>query len=434
LSKSLPAGLRAYRLLSSAAAPLMPMLLARRLSRGKEDRARLPERRGEARIPRPDGPLVWLHGASVGELASVLPLIERITRRELNVLVTTGTVTSGGLAAQRLPRSVVHQFVPLDVPGYVRRFLDHWRPDLALFVESDLWPNLMIETSDRGVPMILLNGRLSERSLRRWRYLPDVIINLLRRFDLCLARTPADAKRFGELGAPHIVTTGNLKLDVPAPPADEAKLLALKDATAGRPLIAAASTHAGEETAIIDAHRRLRADFPRLLSLIAPRHPERGPGVAEIAAAAGLTAALRSRGEMPRDTTDIYVADTVGELGIIYRLAPIVFVGGSLVRHGGQNPIEPAKLGAAVLHGPHVWNFAEIYEELDNAGGAQPVADEKTLSERIGMLMKQPELRTHVAETARATVENLGGALERTLQSLDPYLMQLRLRQRADHA
>jgi 3-deoxy-D-manno-octulosonic-acid transferase len=434
LSNSLPAGLRAYRLLSSAAAPLTPILLARRLSRGKEDRARLTERRGEARIPRPDGPLVWLHGASVGELASVLPLIERITQRELNVLVTTGTVTSGGLAAQRLPRSVVHQFVPLDVPRYVRRFLDHWRPDLALFVESDLWPNLMIETSDRGVPMILLNGRLSERSLRRWRYLPDVIVNLLRRFDLCLARTPGDARRFGELGAPHIVTTGNLKLDVPAPPADEAKLLALKDATTGRPLIAAASTHAGEETAIIDAHRRLRAEFPRLLSVIAPRHPERGPGVAEIAAAAGLTAALRSRGEMPRDTTDIYVADTVGELGIIYRLAPVVFVGGSLVRHGGQNPIEAAKLGAAVLHGPHVWNFAEIYEELDNAGGAQPVADEKTLSERIATLMKKPELRTHVAETARATVESLGGALERTLLSLDPYLMQLRLRQRAGHA
>ena len=434
MSKSLPASLRAYRLLSAAAAPLAPIFLARRLARGKELRARLPERRGEARIPRPDGPLVWLHGASVGELASVLPLIERITQRELNMLVTTGTVTSGGLAAQRLPRGVVHQFVPLDVPRYVRRFLDHWRPDLALFVESDLWPNLMIETSDRDVPLILLNGRLSERSLQRWRYLPDAIVNLLRRFDLCLARTPADAGRFGELGAQHIVTTGNLKLDVPAPPADEAKLLALKDAIAGRPLFAAASTHAGEETAIIDAHRRLRAEFPRLLTLIAPRHPERGLGVAEIAAAAGLTAALRSRGEMPRDSTDIYVADTVGELGIAYRLAPVVFVGGSLVRHGGQNPIEAAKLGAAILHGPHVWNFAEIYDELDNAGGAQPVADENALSVRISTLMKQPELRASVAETARDTVEGLGGALERTLQSLDPYLMQLRLRQRADHA
>ena len=281
--------------------------------------------------------------------------------------------------------------------------------------------------------MILVNGRLSERSFRRWRYLPNTIVNLLRRFDLCLARTPADAERFGELGAPRIVTTGNLKLDVPAPPADGAKLAALADAIAGRPVIAAASTHAGEETAVIDAHRRLRANFPGLLTLIAPRHPERGAGVVEIAAAAGLNAALRSRGELPNAATDIYVADTMGELGLIYRLAPVVFVGGSLVRHGGQNPIEAAKLGAAILHGPHVWNFAEIYAALDQAHGAEPVTDADGLTAGLapGSATRR---RARVADAARTTVEGLGGALERTLQSLDPYLMQLRLRQRADNA
>lgn len=434
MSDKLPAALYAYRLLSAAAAPFAPLLLARRLARGKEHRVRLAERRGEARIPRPPGPLVWLHGASVGELASVFPLIERIREREVGVLVTSGTVTSGGLAEQRLPRSVVHQFVPLDVPRFVRRFLGHWRPDLALFVESDLWPNMMIETSERGVPMILVNGRLSENSLRRWRYLPDTITNLLRRFDLCLARTPADAERFGELGAAHIVTTGNLKLDVPAPPADPAKLAALQDAIGGRPAIAAASTHAGEETAMVDAHRRLRANFPGLLTLIAPRHPERGTGVAEIATAAGLNAALRSRGELPAAATDIYVADTVGELGLIYRLTPAVFVGGSLVRHGGQNPIEAAKLGAAILHGPHVWNFAEIYAALDSAHGAAPIADASGLTAGFGAWLSDPGARARVAVAARTTVDALGGALERTLQSLDPYLMQLRLRQRGDHA
>jgi len=434
VSGRLPAVLRAYRLFSVAMTPLTPLFLARRLRHGKEHSLRVPERRGVSVTARPPGPLVWLHGASLGELISVLPLIERIHAREINVLVTSGTVTSGGLAEQRLPRGVIHQFVPIDVPMFVRRFLDHWQPDLALFVESELWPNIMIETSERGVPMILVNGRLSENSFRRWRRLPVTIGDLLRRLDLCLARTPADAERISELGAPHVVTTGDLKLDGPAPPADRAKLAALTKAIGGRALIAAASTHDGEETAVIDAHQRLRANFPGLLTLIVPRHPERGGGVAEFARAAGLKVRMRSRGELPDAATDVYVADTVGELGLIYRLAPIVFVGGSLVPHGGQNPIEPAKLGAAILHGPHVWNFADIYGALDAAHGAEPVADASKLAAGFAALLAQAAARERVAKSARTTVERLSGALERTLQSLDPYLMQLRLHQRADNA
>ncbi|HMF23602.1 MAG TPA: 3-deoxy-D-manno-octulosonic acid transferase [Pseudolabrys sp.] len=434
MNNELPVTLRTYQLLSAMAAPLASLVLARRVRRGKEHRQRLSERRGESRIARPEGPLVWLHGASVGELASVLPLIERIRTRALPVLVTSGTVTSSGLAEQRLPRGVVHQFVPLDVPRFVRRFLDHWRPDLALFVESDLWPNMMIEVSARGVPMVLINGRLSENSLRRWRRVPRSIANLLRRFDLCLAGTSSDAARFGELGAQQVVITGNLKLDVPAPPADEAKLVALRDAIGGRPAIAAASTHPGEEGAVIEAHCRLRANFPGLLTLIAPRHPERGPGVVEIAAATGLNAVQRSRGELPGRSTEIYVADTLGELGLIYRLAPVVFVGGSLVKHGGQNPIEAAKLRAAILHGPHVWNFADIYAALDDARGAEQVDDVNHLTESIAAWLSDPDACARVAQTGHAAVESLGGALERTLASLDPYLMQLQLRQRSQYA
>ena len=434
MSEKLPAPLRAYRLLAAATTPLTPLLLAQRLKRGKETRERLGERRGEAGFDRPEGPLVWVHGASVGELISALPLIGRIAARNVGVLVTSGTVTSSALAEQRLPPGVIHQFVPLDVPRYMRRFLEHWQPDLALFVESDLWPNMLIETSRRRVPMILVNGRLSENSFRRWRHLPGSIANLLRRFDLCLARTPDDAMRIGDLGAPRVVTTGNLKLDVPAPPADAAKLTALENAIGGRPVMAAASTHAGEEAFMIEAHARLRATFPGLLTLIAPRHPERGPGVVEFAAAAGLSTALRSRGELPGRSTDIYVADTVGELGLIYRLAPVVFIGGSLVQHGGQNPIEAAKLGAAILHGPHVWNFAEIYAALDGAHGAEAVLDADRLTAGLAALMGQPAVRARVTDAARTTVDALGGALERTLQSLEPYLMQLALRQRTGHA
>jgi 3-deoxy-D-manno-octulosonic-acid transferase len=430
----LPATLSAYRLLSAAATLLAPLFLAYRLSRGKEHRARVRERRGEARFARPNGALVWVHGASVGELVAALPLIERIAARGLSVLVTSGTITSGGIAKQRLPRGVIHQFVPLDVPRYVRRFLDHWRPDLALFVESDLWPNIVLEASARGVPMIVVNGRLSENSFRRWRRLPAMIVNLLGRLDLCLAGTPADASRFGELGAPRIITTGNLKFDAPGLPADRAKLVELQDTIGSRPAIAAASTHAGEESVVIAAHRRLRGNFPGLLTLIAPRHPERGTGVRELAAAAGLKAALRSRGERPDAATEIYVADTVGELGLIYRLAPVVFIGGSLVRHGGQNPIEAAKLGTAILHGPHVWNFAEIYAALDAAHGAERVADAGRLTAALAAWLNDPAACARSADAARAAVDALGGALERTLQSLEPYLMQLQLRGRADDA
>jgi 3-deoxy-D-manno-octulosonic-acid transferase len=432
--KRLTVLLRAYRIVSAVCAPLTPLLLARRLKRGKEDGGRLPERRGWAGYERPGGPLIWLHAASVGELASVLPLIDTISRRGFAMLVTTGTVTSSGLAEQRLPRNVVHQFVPLDVPRFMRRFLDHWRPDLALYVESDLWPNMMTETSARAIPMLLLNGRLSERSYRRWRFLPSSIASLLGRFDLCLARTPADAARLTELGAPRVAITGDLKFDVPAPPADPVKLQALRGAIGSRSVIAAASTHEGEESIVVDVHRRLRAQVPGLLTIIAPRHPERGPGIAGLATAAGLKTALRTRNEIPDAATEIYVADTMGELGLIYRLAAAVFIGGSLVEHGGQNPIEAAKLGAPILHGPHVWNFAETYEALDGAHGAEAVADAGRLTAALAAMLAQPELRAKTAKAAHATVDAQSGALQRTLNALDPYLMQLQLRSRAAHA
>jgi 3-deoxy-D-manno-octulosonic-acid transferase len=434
LSGKLPTGLRMYRLLSAAAGPFTPILLARRLKRGKEHKQRLPERRGESRIARPAGPLVWLHGASVGELASVLPLIDRIHGRGMGMLVTSGTVTPGGPAEQRLHRGVIHQFVPLDISRFVRRFLNHWQPDLALFVESELWPNMMVEASARGIPMILVNGRLSENSFKRWRRAPNSIASLLRRLDLCLAGTASDAARLSELGAANVVTTGNLKLDVPPPPADTAALARLQNAVGRRPIIAAASTHAGEEQAIIEAHLRLRTNFPDLLTLIAPRHPDRGPGIVGIAAAAGLAPSLRSRGELPSPTTQIYVVDTMGELGLVYRLASAVFIGGSLVKHGGQNPVEAAKLSAAILHGPHVWNFGEIYAALDSARAAETVESVDRLTAHLAAWLADPDARARAAEAAGIVVRNLGGALDRTLASLDPYLMELQLRQRVHDA
>jgi 3-deoxy-D-manno-octulosonic-acid transferase len=433
-AERLPLSLRAYRLATVAGAPLAGLLLSNRLKRGKEDPARLAERRGESKIPRPDGPLIWIHGASVGEVAAIIPLIERIVAKEFNVLLTSGTVTSAKLAGQWLPPGVIHQYVPLDAPRFAARFLNHWKPDLGLFTESDLWPNLILMSAERHIPLILVNGRVSERSYNRWRHAPGMIAALLRRFDLCLAQSAAYAARYRDLGAPRISTTGNLKLDVPEPAADQDSLRKLQAAIGGRTTIAAASTHAGEEMPLIETHRRLRHTFPRLLTIIAPRHPDRGPGIVEIARDAGLTASLRSRGKLPEAQDDIYVVDTLGELGLVYRLAPIVFMGGSLASHGGQNPVEPIKLGAAVLHGPHVWNFAELYEALDTARGAELIGDVGRLTVRVGALLTDAKERAAITGAARETVERLGGALERTLTALDPYFMQIRLESRSSHA
>ena len=434
MANSLPMPLRAYRNLSIAMMPLAPALIRRRLKLGKEDPARVSERRGMSEDARPAGPLVWIHGASVGEVLAAAALIEKLRALNLRVLLTSGTVTSAAIVARRFPEDVIHQYVPYDSPRYVARFLDHWRPSLALFVESDLWPNLILASAARRLPMVLINGRMSHRSFPRWRRVSGTIAALLGRFDVCLAQSQLDADRFAALGSRNVVTTGNLKLDVAAPPADAAKLERLMSVTRGRPVVVAASTHAGEEEILLEAHRTLAGFFPSLLTVIVPRHPGRGEAIQRTIAASGLGVGLRSREELPTAATAIYVADTMGELGLFYRLAPIVFMGGSLVEHGGQNPIEAVKLGASIVHGPHVFNFADVYEALDKAGGARRADTREALVKQLGQLLSDPKARDASAAASARVVEMLGGALERTLAALDPYLLQLRLEMGAANA
>src|SRR3982075_1297059 len=434
LADPLPMTLRVYRRLSSAMVPFSPALINRRLKLGKEDPARVGERRGVSADVRPVGPLVWIHGASVGEVLAAAALIEKLRALNLRILLTSGTVTSATIVAKRFPADVIHQYVPYDAPRYVARFLDHWRPSLALFIESDLWPNLILASAARRLPMVLINGRMSHRSFPRWRRGWSTISALLGRFDVCLAQSQIDAERFAALGSRNVVTTGNLKLDVPAPPADPAKLERLMAVTRGRPIIVAASTHPGEEDILIEAHRTLAGFFPSLLSVIVPRHPNRGEAIARTVAESGLTPALRSHEEMPTAVTDIYVADTLGELGLFYRLAPIVFMGGSLVPHGGQNPIEAVKLGASIVHGPHVFNFSDVYEALDNAGGARRADTQEALVKQLGHLLADPAARELSVAASERVVDDLGGGLERTLTALEPYLLQLRLEMGAANA
>ena len=419
-----PLSLTAYRLATYAAAPLAGALLSLRLNKGKEDPERVDERLGFTEAPRPTGPLVWLHGASVGETLSLLPLVERLTQSGLHALVTSGTLTSARLMARRLPGHALHQFAPLDSPPFMRRFFRHWRPDLGLIAESEIWPNMIVEAGAAEVPLAMINARMSERSFRRWLKLPGLARALFGRFELSLAQSAADAARFQQLGA-EARDIGNMKFDAPAPPADPRELAELSGLVAGRRLWIAASTHPGEERAAAEAHQRLLAEFPDLLTIIAPRHPERGADVAEELAEMGLASRRRSQGARPDRDCGIYICDTMGELGLFYRLAGVVFLGKSLEKGGGQNPIEPAKLGCALLHGPDVGNFADVYAPLDAEGGAAVARDVEELAELLAKLFRDPGRLRAMARIAADGVERRGGAVDRALAALGPLLAAL---------
>ncbi len=417
-----PLLLHVYRAATALGTPLAAPFLALRLRRDKEDRNRLGERRGRAGLARPSGRLVWLHGASVGEAISLLPFVERIARAGATALVTTGTVTSAALLAERLPAGALHQYAPLDSPFFLRRFLLHWRPDAALVAESELWPNMIVETKRAGLPLAMVNGRISERSFGRWLKAPRFIGALLAHFDLCLARSEADGERLVALGAPRVLIAGDIKYDAPALPVDRRELAELSGLTSGRQIWIAASTHAGEERIAAAAHKRLAEVFPDALTLIAPRHPERGEAILREIEAEGLACALRSRGERPGPGTAVYVCDTIGELGLFYRLAGVVFVGKSFVAGGGQNPIEPARLASAILHGPRVDNFAEAYAALDASGGARQIAEPEGLGEALIALFTDATKLRAMARAAGDTVERRSGAVERSMKALAPML------------
>jgi 3-deoxy-D-manno-octulosonic-acid transferase len=373
----------------TAAAPGVRLLLRVRAARGKEVLERLPERRGVDATPRPAGRLVWLHAASVGETMSILPVLPELAKGTQTILVTTGTVTSATLLGQRLGPElagrVLHRFAPLDVPRWAARFLDHWRPDVAGFVESELWPNLLAACQARGIPTMLINARLSDRSLARWRRVPGLARQILGGFTQVQPRSATDADRLRALGCCRVGRPGDLKLAAPPLPADEAEVRRLRRIVAGRPVWLAASTHAGEEDAILAVHRELAADYPGLLTIIAPRHPERGSGIP--------AAGYRSRGEDP-PAEGVWVADTLGELGLLYRLAGIAFIGRSLLAPGGgQNPLEPARLGCAIAVGPHTGNFTDHIAMLRAAGGLAIVLDAGQLGRWVDGLFRDPARR-----------------------------------------
>lgn len=451
-----------YRAATALGAPLLRLLLALRARRGKEDPARMAERRGYPSRARPEGGLVWLHAASVGEAQSALILIDTLARKfpGTRLLVTTGTVTSAALMQKRLPEGAFHQFLPLDSPAWVGRFLDHWAPSCALWMESELWPNMLGEIRRRGIPAALVNARLSPRSARRWARAGGAAAEILSAFSVCLAQSEEDAVALRRLGARNVQVMENLKYAAAPLPCDAAALAQLRRAVgvaereqghrpqqgqevALRPLWLYASTHAGEEALACRIHTALKAEIPDLLTIIVPRHPARGPEILEICRSFGLTARRRGaaadvrkgddRAEsganegtpvLPESGDDLYIADTLGELGLFYRLAPVACIGRSFSADGGggHNPIEAARLGCAVLHGPWVQNLEKIYAEMETQGAAIRLADAEALRTTLRRLLMQGGDLGAVQEAARAFAERKAGAAEGVLTRLEPLM------------
>ncbi len=416
--------LRLYRIASQLGTPLVGHLLKKRSGRGKEDPARIDERFGIAGVPRPEGRLLWIHAASVGEALSTIALIDRLGRQwpRLAILVTTGTVTSAQLMAKQLPPGVIHQFIPVDTAAAVDRFYNHWRPDLAFLVESEIWPNLLLAAQARDVDLVLINGRMSPRSFGSWSRVRPVIRKLLGCFSMIFAQSPEDEARFKDLGAPHTACVGNLKFAAPPLAADSKELQAIELALAARPRWLAASTHPGEEEVIAEAHGLIKQQHPDIVTILAPRHPNRGAEIAQLLAAQGLTVARRSQGEAAGPDTDIYLADTLGEMGLWFRAAEVVFLGGTFAPIGGHNPLEPAKLNCAVLFGPDYHNFQQIGDEMTAAGGLRVVADPAELAATVTSLLGDPKVRNTISAAGRRYALAHGKVLDRLIDGLAHHL------------
>lgn len=418
---------RFYRAATSLVAPLAWQVVARKLRAHDVPPIRMQERLGNTSQPRPAGRVIWFHAASVGESLSVLTLITQMGARlaDAHFLITSGTATSAKLIAQRLPPRSLHQYAPLDAPGPVSRFLDHWRPDAGIFVESELWPVMLTQAHARGIPLALLNARLSQKSVAGWRKRPETARFILDQFTLMLTQNQTTASNLRAMGAdPERLRVGSNLKGMSAPlPVEADALTALQDALIGRPHWLASSTHEGEEEIVLAAHRALLRDHPDLCLLLMPRHPERGDAVEALIARTGLTCARRSHGALPDAETQVYLTDTLGETGTFYALCPRVFMGGSLDAIGGHNPFEPAQAGAAVSSGPHVTNFAETYAELCECGAAIIVDDAPALANVIANWLDDPASHEHARTAAQRFAEfraqQLEGVVDLLCEALD---------------
>jgi 3-deoxy-D-manno-octulosonic-acid transferase len=422
LMTSTPTLYSLYRFATTLVTPIAKRAMTRKLERQNVDPDRIPERFGHATQPRPDGQLIWFHGASVGESLSVLTLIERLGAHlpSAHFLMTSGTATSADLVGRRLPPRTRHQFAAIDAPAPVNRFLEHWWPDAAIFVESELWPLTLTEAKSRGARLALLNARLSDSSVRNWQKYPDTARFVLNHFSTFITQNSEAGEKLRAMGAdPSRIRPGtNLKASSAPLPVDQGTLDQIRGALSGRPVWIASSTHPGEEEEVLKAHRALLTRHPDICLLLAPRHPERGTEVERLIQAQGLTCARRSTGDALQSDTQVYLADTLGEVGTWYALSPIVFLGGSLKPIGGHNPFEPAQAGAGVLTGPGVQNFAETFAAMQACGAAIQVTAARDLETALENWLTNPAALDTARQAASDFVGRQDQALDRVIDTL----------------
>lgn len=408
-----------YRKLMQWLEPFAGHILKRRVKSGKEDDTRIAERKGIASLPRPSGTLIWMHGASVGETSMLLPVIRRLLDDDpkLHILVTSGTMTSAKMMKERLPHRAVHQMVPLDGPNFVERFLAHWQPDLAVWAESEIWPNLVLQTKASRAKMALINARMNQSSIDRWRNKRKFARQIFSCFDIILPADTLTHNALKFLGGNVVSQVGNLKTAAPALEFNKTEAAKLRQAAGHRPIWLAASTHGPEEADILSAHVSGPGRKANALLLWVPRHPERGDEIARLCA--GHDIAMRSRNELLTDTTSIYIMDTLGEMGLALDLADVAFVGGSL--HDsltGHNPLEPARASVPILTGPHVGSFTEIYAELLNHNAAMRVKSAKQLEKSVMSLLMDPATARQMAGRAKLLAQESDQVLDYTIAKL----------------
>ena len=412
--------------------PVLDALLKRRLKRGKEDAARIAERRGEAGKERPDGVLIWVHAASIGEAQSALILINTLRREypDYQILVTTGTKTSAHMMQKQLPEGAFHQYYPLDHPDWVYGFLDHWSPDMVFWMESELWPNMLLEIQNRKIPAMLINARLSEKSYKRWKLIGKNAEKLLRTFSRVLCQSETEARYFRSLNARHVHVTDNLKYSAKALSFDEKDFKDLQASIINRPVWVYASTHADEESLAARVHERLKAELPELLTIIIPRHPERRDEIECALSITDLEYVFRGNAKkLPRENTDLYIADTLGELGLFYRASPIACIGRTFSNDGGggHNPIEAAKLNCAILHGPKFQNLQMIFDEMHIVDAALMASGEDQLLEYLAHLFATPSYLQKQQQNAHNFAQDKAGVIERVMEHITPQMDSLAL-------
>lgn len=429
---------RLYYCLSFLLWPFLSLLLLWRIAKGKEDRARFREKKGitDKQKHNPENRLIWIHAASVGETLSMLVLIQNLLDMDdkLEILITSGTITSARLMQQRLPQTprAYHQFAPLDNPVWVERFLDHWRPDIVLWAESELWPNILSFIKNRKIPLLLINGRMSPRSFKKWQYMRPFIKYILGLFQHIMVQSAEDAYHF-ELLADNtqtdITMTDNLKFAAAPLPFDKAELEKLSARLKNRPLIIFSSTHAGEETIALNVHKKLQKKNPKICSILIPRHPNRKDDIKAIFEKSGTEYIFRSDEIASAQTIktkkipDFYIADTLGELGLFYRLGEIIVMGGSFVPVGGHNPIEPAQLECAIITGPEIFNFQQTYADLFHHDAACMADDTEHLVEHLQKLLSKPDRVQRLAANALAlTQQKNKQTIGLVLEKIHPYL------------